>query len=92
MQEGRHRLLYIARMRIGDVEVITLAEAARRYGIDRTTLFRQAKAGILKAEQSGRSWLVTTLAMDEYVRDHAAAEGRRGRPRKPSAPPGGEPQ
>ncbi len=83
-------MLYIARMRIGDVEVITLAEAARRYGIDRTTLFRQAKAGILKAEQSGRSWLVTTLAMDEYMRDHAAAEGRRGRPRKPKGGEGGQ--
>lgn len=62
-----------------------LAEAARRYGIDRTTLFRQAKKGVLKAWQEGKTWLVTDVAMDDYMRDHAAAEGRRGRPRKPKS-------
>jgi excisionase family DNA binding protein len=70
-------------MKIGDTEVLPLPEAARRYGIDRTTLFRQAQKGVLKAELVGKTWLVTTQAMDDYMRDHAAAEGRRGRPRKP---------
>lgn len=69
-------------MKIGDVEVLPLPEAARRYGIDRTTLFRQAQKGVLKAELVGKTWLVTTHAMDEYMRDHAAGEGKRGRPRK----------
>jgi excisionase family DNA binding protein len=70
-------------MKVGKVEVITLSEAARRYGIDRTALFRQAQKGVLKAEQSGKSWLVRTDDMDKYVRDHSSGEGRRGRPRKP---------
>jgi predicted site-specific integrase-resolvase len=70
-------------MKIGGVTVMLLAEAARRYGIDRTTLFRQAKKGVLNAWQEGKTWLVTDVAMDDYMRDHAAAEGRRGRPRKP---------
>jgi predicted GIY-YIG superfamily endonuclease len=76
------------RMKIGGVTVMLLAEAARRYGIDRTTLFRQAKKGALGAWQEGKSWFVTDKAMDDYMRDHASGDGRRGRPRKsPPAPP-----
>jgi hypothetical protein len=70
-------------MKIGGVTVMLLAEAARRYGIDRTTLFRQAKKGVLGAWQEGKAWFVTDKAMEEYMRDHAAAPGRKGRPRKP---------
>ena len=70
-------------MKIGDVEVIPLPEAARRYGVDRTTLFRQAQKGVLNAELIGNAWLVTTKAMDEYMEKHAARPGRKGRPRKP---------
>lgn len=66
-------------MEVGGIQVITLAEAARRYGIDRTTLFRQAKAGVLRAEQSGRSWLVTTGEMERYMREHAGKPGRKRR-------------
>jgi excisionase family DNA binding protein len=62
------------RMKIGDVEVFTLTEAAERYGIARKTLLTQISRGRLEATMSGHNYLVTDTEMEKYVRE------RKGRP------------
>lgn len=62
-------------MRIGDVEVLTLQEAAKRLDIDSTTLTRQAQRGILRAVRFGREWAVTADEVERYRREH---KGKRG--------------
>lgn len=62
-------------MRIGDVEVLTLQEAARRLEMNSTTLTRQAQRGVLLAVRFGREWAVTADEVERYRREH---KGKRG--------------
>jgi excisionase family DNA binding protein len=62
-------------MKIGDVEVLTLGQAAKRIGVDRTVLWRQVQRGSLKAINDGPPFLVSLEELDRYEREH---KGRRG--------------
>ena len=62
-------------MKIGDVEVLTISEAAARLELDRTTLFRQIKAGALKAEKTGAVWLIDAREVERYREDHKGKHG-----------------
>ncbi len=78
--------LTMARMKIGDVEVFTISEAATRYGIGRKTLLTQIRRGILSATLSGHTYIVTSDEMERYVRDHKGKPGLAS-PSHPGIPP-----
>jgi excisionase family DNA binding protein len=63
------------RMKIGDVEVFTLSEAAERYGIARKTLLTQIRRGIIDATMSGHNYLVTDTEMEKYVSERKGKPG-----------------
>lgn len=71
----------IGGVKIGDVEVMTLAEAAQRTGLSPGTLVIQARKGVLRAQKIGKTYLVTVEDLDQYMRDHAGKPGRK--PREP---------
>lgn len=56
----------MGRMKIGDVEVFTISEAAAKYGIARKTLLTQIRRGNLAATLSGHTYIVTSAEMDRY--------------------------
>ena len=56
-------------------ELISLAEAARRYGFTPRHLRALARKGRLKAVKIARDWLTTPADMEEYIRSRE----RRGR-------------
>jgi len=56
----------MTRMKIGDVEVFTLSEAADKYGIARKTLLTQIRRGNLTATLSGHTYIVTSEEMARY--------------------------
>jgi len=56
----------MACMKIGDVEVFTISEAAAKYGIARKTLLTQIRRGNLAATLSGHTYIVTSAEMDRY--------------------------
>jgi len=56
-------------------ELISLAEAAKRYGFNQRYLSNLAKRGRLKAVKIARNWLTTPANMEEYIRSRQ----RRGR-------------
>jgi excisionase family DNA binding protein len=68
-------------MKIGDVEVLTLKQAAERIGVSVSTLRMQAERGTLDAILMGRTWVVTLPEIERYEREN---KGRPGR--KPTAP------
>jgi hypothetical protein len=49
-------------------ELISLAEAARRYGFDQKYLSNLARRGRLKAVKIARNWLTTPANVEEYIR------------------------
>jgi excisionase family DNA binding protein len=55
-------------------ELITLAEASKRYGLSPTYLRTIARAGRLKAQKVGRDWLTTPAAVEAYI----ASRNKRG--------------
>lgn len=69
--------MYIADMKIGDTEVLTISQAARRLGLDRTTLVRQAKKGKLRATLTGAVYLVTVEEVERYRRENLGKPGRK---------------
>lgn len=62
-------------MEIGDEEVITLSEAADLLGLQRGTLVRQARRGVLKARMSGSVYLVTGAEVKRYQKEHMGKRG-----------------
>lgn len=48
-------------------ELITLAEAAKRYGLSHDYLRRIAGKGRLQAQKIGRDWLTTPAAIEGYL-------------------------
>ncbi len=68
---------YILCMKIGGTEVLTVHDVAERLGLDRTTLARQIRRGALKAEKSGKTWLITAEEMERYRREHKGKPGRK---------------
>jgi hypothetical protein len=57
--------------------LMTLKEAATRYGLNPTSLRKAANRRTLTAERKGRDWLVTIEEIERYLAHHA---GRFGRP------------
>lgn len=51
------------------VKAYTLAEAVVATGIGRTTLYEEIKAGRLKARKRGRSTIILTEHLEEYLND-----------------------
>ena len=56
-------------------ELISLAEAARRYGFSHAYLRDLAASGKIKAVKIARNWLTTPLDVEVYIRSRK----RRGR-------------
>jgi excisionase family DNA binding protein len=48
-------------------ELISLLEAAKRYGLSRTYLRTIARSGRLKAKKLGRDWLTTPADLEAYI-------------------------
>ena len=48
-------------------ELISLAEAARRYGFSQEYLSRLARRGRLKAVKIARNWLTTPADVEEFI-------------------------
>jgi excisionase family DNA binding protein len=55
-------------------ELISLAEAARRYGFNRDYLSKLARRGRLKAQKIGNMWVTTPADVEAYI----ASRQRRG--------------
>lgn len=75
-------------MKIGDLEVLTLGQAAKRIGVDRTVLWRQVQRGALHPVNDEPPYLVSLDELARYEREHKGKRGnydhktaRRGRPR-----------
>lgn len=49
-------------------ELISLAEAARRYGFSQEYLSRLARRGRLKAVKIARNWLTTPADVEAFIR------------------------
>ncbi|MBM3150544.1 MAG: helix-turn-helix domain-containing protein [Chloroflexi bacterium] len=49
-------------------QLISLAEAARRYGFNRDYLSELARRGRLKAQKIGNMWVTTSADVEEYIR------------------------
>ncbi len=73
---------YNLRMKFGEVEVMTLAEAGERTGISPGTLVIQARKGVLRAQKMGKTYLVTEEELARYMREHAGKPGRKPRSRE----------
>jgi excisionase family DNA binding protein len=56
-------------------QLISLAEAARRYGFTHRHLRELARKGRLKAVKIARNWLTTSADVEDYIRSRE----RRGR-------------
>ena len=56
-------------------ELISLAEAARRYGFSHAYLRDLATSGKIKAVKIARNWLTTPTSVEEFIRSRK----RRGR-------------
>lgn len=50
-------------------ELISLAEAATRYGLSMTYLRQIAMKGRLQARKIGRNWVTTPAAVEAYISD-----------------------
>jgi Helix-turn-helix domain len=48
-------------------ELISLAEAAKRYGLSANYLRDIATSGRLKARKIGNSWVATPAAVEDYI-------------------------
>jgi len=62
-------------------ELLTLADAAKEFGLSPTTLRNQVLKGKIAAVKSGRDWMVTRAVMMSYL-DNRAPSGRQARRKK----------
>lgn len=70
-------------------KLLTLTEAARRFGCSTATLRRAIGLGQLQAEKYGSFWLVEAAAMEAWVAQHYKPEMARRYPaRRKGASPG----
>ncbi len=56
-------------------EVLTLRQASERTGISHSTLQKQAKNGVLKAQMIGKTWVVTNDELERYRKLHQGRQG-----------------
>jgi excisionase family DNA binding protein len=76
-------------MKIGDVELMTLTEAAAYTGLTAATLRIQVKAGVIPHTKAGKLYLVDVKDLDTYIREHKGKHGFAS-PDYPRKPKGGE--
>lgn len=62
-------------MKIGETELLTLAQAAERAGLSPHTLRAQIKNGVLPATLAGKTYLVTADDLAVYVETHKGRHG-----------------
>lgn len=62
-------------VKIGGIDVMTLSEAASRYGVARKTLLTQIRRERLEATRSGNAYLVTSDEMERYVNERKGQHG-----------------
>jgi len=62
-------------MKIGETEVLTLAQAAEQAGLSPNTLRAQIKNGVLPATLAGKTYLVTVDDLETYVETHKGRHG-----------------
>ncbi len=62
-------------MKIGDIEVLSLPEAATELGVSHATLRWQVKKGVLKAEKIGQSYGVAREEVERYRAEHLGKRG-----------------
>lgn len=63
------------RMKIGEVDVLTLTQAAEQSGLSPNTLRAQIKSGVLPAMLAGKTYLVTANDLATYVETHKGRHG-----------------
>ena len=68
-------------------EWMTVAEAADRFGLARSTLSRAARVGNLETRRSGRIWLTTAPAVRAWLKDARHRPGRTPQRHEVQAPP-----
>ena len=64
------------------MKLLTLAEAASRLGLSHSTLRHQVRAGRLRAQMVGKTYVVTEREVERY---RAESLGRPGRHAAPSS-------
>ena len=69
--------MYDKGMKIGELEVLSLAEAAEVLGVTRRNLSNQAKRGRIKAMLLGDRYVVTTEEVERYQKEQAGKPGRK---------------
>jgi excisionase family DNA binding protein len=62
-------------MKIGDAEVLTLAQAAERIGVSPITLQQQIRKGALHGEKMGKQWVVTADELRRYADERLGKRG-----------------
>lgn len=72
--------MYHRDMKIGDVEVLSLGEAAKVLGVTRRNLSNQAKRGRIQAVMLGDRYVVTADELARYKREQAGKPGRKPNP------------
>jgi excisionase family DNA binding protein len=68
-------------------EWMTVAEAADRLGLARSTLSRAARVGTLETRRSGRIWLTTAPAVRAWLKEARHRPGRKPRRRQTDPTP-----
>ncbi len=71
--------MYDKGMKIGELEVLSLAEAAEVLGVTRRNLSNQAKRGRIKAMMLGDRYVVTAEELERYQKEQAGRPGRKSR-------------
>lgn len=61
---------------ISDKEIFDTEQAARIIGVHRNTLVQMLRRGDLKAQRSGRKYIITREALDEFLAE-SKTTGRR---------------
>jgi len=69
--------MYDKDMKIGELEVLSLAEAADVLGVTRRNLSNQAKRGRINAMMLGDRYVVTAEELERYQREQAGRPGRK---------------
>jgi len=69
--------MYDKGMKIGELEVLSLAEAAEVLGVTRRNLSNQAKRGRIEATMLGDRYVVTAAEVQRYQKEQAGKPGRK---------------
>ena len=68
-------LWYHGAMSEDEKTLYTVAEAATELGLDRSTILRQIKRGILPAKKLGHIWTIVRSELERYRETHLGKRG-----------------